>query len=376
MAYKIGRNDPCWCGSGKKYKKCHMNREQQDRITIQEALIASKQAEKKFCLHPSAGLASCKGNIIRAHSIQRSGGLTQIAVDGHVYMLDSHLSSIIKNNGSLSHKLIGVRDATTFTGFCQYHDNETFKPIENTPFIPSQQSAFLLAYRAICRELYAKKFQYELIGTLEKGDKGLSPEMQQAFQEYIKTYKEGVKAGLDDINHYKTLSDGLLLAGDFSDVSYYAVLFDTVPDFMCSSAILLEMDFKGNQLQTLEDFSKTNNRLKQITFSLIGTDSGGAAIFSWLGENPLGIRFIDSLDSFSDADLPHAICRFSFEFFENVAISPKWWDDLAAKDKQILESRTQSGLDPASQRSPKCLTDDGLRVVNWKVASRSKVIVH
>lgn len=24
---KIGRNDPCWCGSGKKYKKCHLNRE-------------------------------------------------------------------------------------------------------------------------------------------------------------------------------------------------------------------------------------------------------------------------------------------------------------------------------------------------------------
>ena len=20
---RIGRNDPCWCGSGKKYKKCH-----------------------------------------------------------------------------------------------------------------------------------------------------------------------------------------------------------------------------------------------------------------------------------------------------------------------------------------------------------------
>jgi len=20
---KIGRNDPCWCGSGAKYKKCH-----------------------------------------------------------------------------------------------------------------------------------------------------------------------------------------------------------------------------------------------------------------------------------------------------------------------------------------------------------------
>ena len=23
MSKKIERNDPCWCGSGKKYKKCH-----------------------------------------------------------------------------------------------------------------------------------------------------------------------------------------------------------------------------------------------------------------------------------------------------------------------------------------------------------------
>jgi preprotein translocase subunit SecA len=21
--HQVGRNDPCWCGSGKKYKKCH-----------------------------------------------------------------------------------------------------------------------------------------------------------------------------------------------------------------------------------------------------------------------------------------------------------------------------------------------------------------
>ena len=25
MSLKIGRNDPCWCGSGRKYKKCHEN---------------------------------------------------------------------------------------------------------------------------------------------------------------------------------------------------------------------------------------------------------------------------------------------------------------------------------------------------------------
>jgi hypothetical protein len=24
---KLGRNDPCWCGSGKKYKKCHLGKD-------------------------------------------------------------------------------------------------------------------------------------------------------------------------------------------------------------------------------------------------------------------------------------------------------------------------------------------------------------
>lgn len=27
MQDKIGRNDPCWCGSGKKYKKCHLHQD-------------------------------------------------------------------------------------------------------------------------------------------------------------------------------------------------------------------------------------------------------------------------------------------------------------------------------------------------------------
>lgn len=28
MAFKIGRNDPCWCGSGRKYKTCHQSFDQ------------------------------------------------------------------------------------------------------------------------------------------------------------------------------------------------------------------------------------------------------------------------------------------------------------------------------------------------------------
>jgi hypothetical protein len=28
---KLGRNEPCWCGTGKKYKACHLNRDLKGR---------------------------------------------------------------------------------------------------------------------------------------------------------------------------------------------------------------------------------------------------------------------------------------------------------------------------------------------------------
>lgn len=34
----IGRNDPCWCGSGVKYKRCHLDSDRR-----------SEQANQKVC---------------------------------------------------------------------------------------------------------------------------------------------------------------------------------------------------------------------------------------------------------------------------------------------------------------------------------------
>ena len=37
---KIGRNDPCWCGSGKKYKQCHCaNDEKMERLKLQGFIV-------------------------------------------------------------------------------------------------------------------------------------------------------------------------------------------------------------------------------------------------------------------------------------------------------------------------------------------------
>jgi uncharacterized protein YecA (UPF0149 family) len=37
---KVGRNDPCWCGSGKKYKKCHMGNDKDSAAAAAAAAAA------------------------------------------------------------------------------------------------------------------------------------------------------------------------------------------------------------------------------------------------------------------------------------------------------------------------------------------------
>ncbi|MCG3203651.1 MAG: hypothetical protein KCHDKBKB_00323 [Elusimicrobia bacterium] len=52
MSITIGRNDPCHCGSGKKYKKCHlekdevMNRKEREKAALNAAKVAEAEAAK------------------------------------------------------------------------------------------------------------------------------------------------------------------------------------------------------------------------------------------------------------------------------------------------------------------------------------------
>lgn len=34
LGRKIGRNDPCWCGSGQKYKKCHLAQDEKEKVRL------------------------------------------------------------------------------------------------------------------------------------------------------------------------------------------------------------------------------------------------------------------------------------------------------------------------------------------------------
>lgn len=366
MGKKIRRNDPCWCGSGDKYKKCHLGRETMPSPTKQEVLTKLRESyNKEYCLHPNAG-TECDGKIVKAHTVQRNGGLTKIAENGHVLHLTIDFKTPPGNPTLLVAKPIGVGKASTFTGFCGFHDNKTFEPIEKHPFQVNQQHTFLLGYRALCRELFGKRAQRENVLFEKSLDRGLPISDQIRLQSYLNVKGMGVDAGLRDAEMHKANFDKVLLSGDYSQANYYAITFGQTPDVMCSSVKFATHDFHGNLLQNLFEMDKV---MDEITFSIIATDTGGVAVFNWIGHSDPCERLVKSLDSLSDDEIPSAILRFTFEFFENTYFSAKWWNSLDDKTRKALQLRLSLAADINALRTVDCLVDDGLRPAKWPVIS-------
>ncbi len=47
VAVELGRNDLCWCGSGKKYKKCHLPTDSAEQREARFAELTAKNAKAK-----------------------------------------------------------------------------------------------------------------------------------------------------------------------------------------------------------------------------------------------------------------------------------------------------------------------------------------
>lgn len=184
--HRKSKNLLCWCGSGKNYKDCHENRENEFPTTLQEIVSTFKKAwGKEYRLTPLADEGTCTAQIVKAHTVQKNGGLSKIARKGHVYGFRYEWNNTEKENLPKA-QLMGINNASTFTGFCSHHDNLIFEPIEKHSFQNILQQIFLLGYRAISRELFNKKAQYDLIPFTLELDKGKGIHDQVSFKILLK----------------------------------------------------------------------------------------------------------------------------------------------------------------------------------------------
>lgn len=353
-----GRNERCWCGSGEKYKRCHLSREKERPLVLQEAFdLLRRGMDYRVCLHPQAGPGACAGPIIDAHTVQRVGSLSQIAFNGRVLQLGPAQARNGDDAPRFDAKPVGYRKASTIPAFCDRHD-KVFGPVENQPFRATREQAFLLGYRAWAYEYHRKDGVLRNLPVMRQVDRGRDPAMQRQLQSLIDLMQAGTELGVRDLKACKAEYDDVLVSGDFRASRSVTFMLDRPPVLMCSGATTLEFDLEGRSIQ---DISDHDVRAHGLSFSLVGTKDGrGAAVFQWLGDSKPHTAMSESLRRIPLADAPDILIRFALEHLENVYLSPIWWGALAPEVQRALLKRAESGL-PGRERTARSMADDGIR---------------
>lgn len=319
---KIGRNDLCPCGSGKKYKKCCIGKSDDKEFLQPEKFLKNyrdikKDSRIKQCLYPDK--SQCSERIIGAHSIQNNKILKAIATNGQVYM------PCPKNNNPFEFMpKWGRKEATVFTGFCSYHDNEIFKPIENEDFNKSAFHIFLYIYRCFAIE-YHKKM--EVINM----EKQLIQKLPSRTR-FIKTNFSGFELAKNDLDECKVEFDKALLNSKYDILSSIVWEFNKPIKFAASGFQVPERDLKGNKIQDLRNI---NELMKHIFITIFPEGEKSYCIISWLRSNDNIFKdFNDQLNSLNNDERKIFINNLLPIACENITINPEAWDRLEENKKE------------------------------------------
>ena len=366
---KIGRNTPCPCGSGKKFKRCCLNAPDA-RAFFAEAKTLQRAMSVERCSAPPEHRQECTPTFAKAHTVPRAS-LKRIAVDGHVFSFVPNAYNLERHGPKFSPQRLGVNLASTFTGFCSHHDNAIFAPLEKTPFVGTPKQCFLLAYRALARELHIKQ------STLAYWDDRLSKQtalepVPQLARFTLDGFLGGSRKGVTDLASHKTDYDRILLGGNYRGVRAHVVELSHPPSVMCSGGIVPEHTFDGEKLI---DILNHRRRLSLLSFSSFADATAGFVVFAWVDDGTEYCdRFVQSLKQLSPGTFTSSIVRFFFECCENVHLQPSWWEGLGAKVQDTLVAR----MDGSSEFIPRdharnFHSDDGVAYGRWDVVRRFDV---
>jgi hypothetical protein len=286
-----------------------------------------KRFSSKVCMAPHA---DHEGAIVSAHTLSVEAMLRPISVNARVYVA-TQARRIAQDTFPIEMQKRGLRDVTVFNGFCEKHDRDLFACLETEPFRFRRQQIFMLAYRAVVRECYLKRKQYESLPTLEEiaNMHGITEELQ--YSEATLLFQAASLTGAEDVEKLKSSFDHILMAKAWDRVVTRAILFPTLPSVLATCSFQPFVDMNGMQLQDFEDLSA---QMSQICMSVIPTETGGA----WLdSSNTAPERFFASVAQ--GPDLTSAVIHSIFDNTENFAINPTWYEALSEQNQQYLFSR-------------------------------------
>lgn len=337
---KLGRNEPCWCGSGKKFKHCHLDQDKQARVEPHEAMSALKSFKKeKKCSVPASLQHECSGKIINAHTVSKSSALKSISENGHVLKYTAEID--FKSGPNYTLTSVGINKASTFTGFCSLHDKKLFSPIEDEAFAPSLSKTFLVTYRGVARELFAKSFATKAFDFMKTLDKGRGLSAQRMIQNVSSALLNNNDLTAKDLKYIKNQLDEMLVSDDYSGLDFIVFTLETPPPIMGCSIVGPTFDFEGKKAQ---HFSNSPDRIPDyMALNSFSSDGKGYIVLSWLNEhNKTCLKLVRQF--FQKQLSADSLAGLMMILIENIFISPMWWNSLTNSAQKMIESMCAQGV--------------------------------
>lgn len=120
-------------------------------------IFETVRKKKWKCLH-----SNCNKIAINSHLGQQNGILSKIQDEGHVYQVKPTNAHHWNKKLPFKFKKLGVRQALSWPIFCNDHDDELFKYIENKNLVLTDYRTFLsFSYRTISSEIRKKEIGIE-----------------------------------------------------------------------------------------------------------------------------------------------------------------------------------------------------------------------
>jgi len=330
------------------------NKKEKEKLTdyqISEMKRVNSLSNKKNCGVPESQKTDCSGKIIKAHTVSKKF-LKSIAENGK--LLGIPKLSATPNEPSFEYKDLGINQASTFTGFCSYHDREIFSEIENKEIIFSKKQCSLLAYRSIVMELYKKDLMSKIFSkdsileySKQPVEHSNNPMIQASiFQEKYEGFMamEGMNKGSElakqDLRYLLDIfSKNIFDNNNFDFLNNFVIKFKKIPNMMTSFCFTPDYDFNLNKIQDLS----SKDRVKLVIINSVTTSEGGAIIFSWLKEDDETIsKFINSIKNIETDKLTNSIIQLFLKYSENTFLRKSWYNNLPEEKKGFIEKLKMS----------------------------------
>jgi hypothetical protein len=273
------------------------------------------------CLAPGM---DCTAPAIRAHSVQNAGALDLLVREGHVKAPMQRMDR--KSGPSISFESVGRNEATTFQGFCASHDAEIFRPIDTAPIDPmNPQHLFLMAYRAVSRELLAtmEGSSKQEGGYRKRKELGLDSGSEPTPAGWA-AMSFHILAG--DTFLYKERFDEMYLLGDYSSISHDVLRLSQGPTIAVSSLI------SSNEVRT------SDGDLARICVNVLPISSDTSlAVFSYTHDHATVARAsLATILASEGVSQKYFLSKFLLNLCENFVVSPEHFDTWKPEKVEII----------------------------------------